>query len=186
MTIPLFAFALGALLLFVGVLGGGFEVKELKIPKVGTGVRLLSGIVGLLFIVLGFTASAEPTHADDKGGHADSTHMEASQQPVDFFLADQLGEDETSEKVTVLIDGKNVGDLNVSQAYPSAKIRVSVPQPGQHSYTAEATAFFNDQGATFEYAGVGQGMIDVRPGKIYSLRGSISGNTWLVSIEEEQ
>jgi len=37
MSIEIVAFVFGGLLLFVGVVGGGFEVKELEIPKVGRG-----------------------------------------------------------------------------------------------------------------------------------------------------
>jgi hypothetical protein len=45
--------AFGALLLLTGILGGGFEVKELRIPRVGLFSRLLAGTVGLGFIVWG-------------------------------------------------------------------------------------------------------------------------------------
>lgn len=186
MNIQVSAFVFGGILLFVGVLGGGFEVKELKVPKVGIGVRLLSAIVGLLFIGLSFSGSAGASPPSNGGGQQPVTPSITQEQPVEFFLTDQLGDDEVSEQVTVLVDGKDVGNLTVNQTYPNSRLRVTVPQPGQHSYTAEATAVFVDQGTTFEYTGVGQGMIDVRPGKIYSLRGSASGTTWLVSIAEEQ
>src|SRR5208283_441899 len=156
MNIQLIAFVFGGILLFVGVLGGGFEVKELKIPKVGVGVRLLSGIVDLLFIGLGFSGSPEPSPHDGRSdGQSQVVLANAPQDPVEFFLTDQLGEDEVSEQVTVLIDGKNVGNLTVNQTYPNSRLRVSVPQPGQHSYAAEATAVFDDQGTTFEYSGAG-------------------------------
>jgi hypothetical protein len=185
MNVQLVAFAFGGVLLFVGVLGGGFEVKELKVPKVGAGVRILSAIVGVIFIVLGFSGSSASSQESVGPGGQRVVLANTNHDPVEFFLTDQLGDDEVSEQVTVLIDGKDVGDLTVNQNYPSSKIRVSVPQTGQHSYTAEATAVFDDQGTSFEYTGVGQGMINVQAGKIYSLRGSVSGNTWLVSIEEQ-
>lgn len=171
--------AFGGLLLLISVLGGGFELKELKVPKVGVGVRVLSAVVGILFICLGFSGSDSPTPP------VPNTNVLAA-EPVDFLLTDQLGEDEISEQVTVLIDGRNVGNLTVSQPYPNAELRVTVPQAGQHSYAAEATAVFDDNGETFEYTGTGQGMINVRAGKVYSLRGSVSGSTWLVSVQEEQ
>ena len=187
MSVQLLAFVFGGILLFVGVLGGGFEVKELKIPKVGIGVRLLSAIIGLVFIGLGFSGLPEPGQPDGRGSSRQPVVWAAApQDPVEFFLTDQLGDEEVSEQVTVLIDGKNVDDLTVNQTYPSSRLRVSVPQSGQHSYVAEATAVFNDHGTTFQYAGAGQGMINVRQGRIYSLRGSVSGSTWLVSIEEEE
>jgi ABC-type sugar transport system ATPase subunit len=91
-----------------------------------------------------------------------------------------------SDQVTVLVDGRTVGDLTVNQDYPDSRMTVTVPKPGQHSYTAEATAVFNADGNLLQYTGVGQGMIDVEPGRIYSLQGSISGNPWLVSIVEQR
>lgn len=163
MNVQLVAFVFGGVLRFVGVLGGGFEVKELKIPKVGGGVRVLSAIVGVIFIVLGFSGSPPTAQGSEgPGGHPQVVLANTNHDPVEFFLTDQLGDDEVSEQVTVLIDGKDVGDLTVNQNYPNSKIRVSVPQTGQHSYTAEATAVFDNQGTSFEYTGVGQGMINVQ------------------------
>ena len=188
MNLPVVAFIFGGILLFVGVLGGGFELKELKVPKVGTGVRVLSAIVGLLFICVGFSTATGPSPPDSGVTHEAVVHPDPPPppaEPVDFFLTDQLGDEEVSEQVTVLVDGRDVGNLTVNETYPTSRLKVTV-LPGQHSYTAEATAVFDDQGTPFEYRGVGQGMINVRAGKTYSLRGSVSGNTWLVSIEEEQ
>lgn len=88
--------------------------------------------------------------------------------------------------MTVLVDGKDIGNLTVNEEYPNSKLLVAVARPGRHSYTAEASAVFNDQGAQVEYRGAGQGIIDVHRGKNYNLRGSVTGNTWLVSLEEEQ
>ena len=54
MTLQTMSFIFGALLLAVGILGGGFEVKEVKVSNASMGVRIIAGIVGLLFIGLGF------------------------------------------------------------------------------------------------------------------------------------
>jgi hypothetical protein len=54
MTLQTMSFIFGAILLAVAILGGGFEVKEIKVSNVSVGVRIVAGIVGLLFIVLGF------------------------------------------------------------------------------------------------------------------------------------
>ena len=54
MTLQTMSFIFGALLLAVGILGGGFEVKEVKVSNVSTSVRIFSGLVGLVFVVLGF------------------------------------------------------------------------------------------------------------------------------------
>jgi hypothetical protein len=54
MTLQTMSFIFGALLLAVGILGGGFEVKEIKVSNVSTSVRIFAGLVGLVFVVLGF------------------------------------------------------------------------------------------------------------------------------------
>ena len=53
MTLEIMAFALGGLLLLTGILGGAFDLKGIKIPKVGTVPRLFAALAGLLLIVLG-------------------------------------------------------------------------------------------------------------------------------------
>jgi|tagenome__1003787_1003787.scaffolds.fasta_scaffold19877573_1 hypothetical protein len=54
MTLQTMSFIFGALLLAVGILGGGFEVKEIKVSNVTTGARIFAGLVGVVFVVLGF------------------------------------------------------------------------------------------------------------------------------------
>ena len=186
MSIEIASFVFGGILLFVGLLGGGFEVKELKIPKVGTGVRILAALLGVVFITVGIGS-----HADDSPkpvNNNDNNLVHAGPPPdvpVEFNLIDDLGQGEVSEQVTILIDGKDVGNLTVNQEYPHCKIRVTVPRAGQHSYTAEATTTFSSPQGQFGYNGAGQGMIDVQPGKTYSLRGSVTGNALFVSIEQD-
>ncbi len=53
MDLHTLTFVFGALLLLIGLLGGGFEIKELKLPKVGWSIRLISIIVGAVFIAIG-------------------------------------------------------------------------------------------------------------------------------------
>jgi hypothetical protein len=50
MTLQTMSFIFGALLLAVGILGGGFEVKEIKISNASTSVRILAGLAGLVFM----------------------------------------------------------------------------------------------------------------------------------------
>jgi hypothetical protein len=185
MTIQIAAFGFGGLLLFIGVVGGGFEVKELKVPKVGTGVRVLSMLVGVLFIGLGFGSTPSDPQSGPNGPRPVYPDT-AQEEPIDFVLTDQLGEYELSEQVSIQIDGKDVGNLTVNQEYPSSRLKVTVPKRGQHSYTADAVAVFNDQGNPVEHEGAGQGMIEVRQGKTYSVVGSMTGDTWLLSIQEQQ
>jgi PAN domain len=53
MTLQTMSFIFGAILLAVAILGGGFEIKEIKVSKVTRAGRVSAGIVGLSFIGLG-------------------------------------------------------------------------------------------------------------------------------------
>lgn len=53
MGLDVLAFGFGALLLLVGIFGGGFEIKELKLPKVTWLPRLATGFFGFMFIMVG-------------------------------------------------------------------------------------------------------------------------------------
>jgi hypothetical protein len=61
MTLQTMSFIFGALLLAVGILGGGFEVKEVKVSNVTTTGRIFAALAGLVFIVLGFWQPAALT-----------------------------------------------------------------------------------------------------------------------------
>jgi len=54
MTLQTMSFIFGAILLAVAILGGGFEIKEIKVSKVTTTGRVSAGIVGLFLSVLAF------------------------------------------------------------------------------------------------------------------------------------
>jgi hypothetical protein len=62
MTLQTMSFIFGAILLAVAILGGGFEIKEIKVSNVTPTVRVIAGIAGLVFIGLGFwTPNGMPT-----------------------------------------------------------------------------------------------------------------------------
>ena len=54
MTLQAMSFIFGALLLAVAILGGGFEIKDIKVPNVTPSVRIIAGIVGTIFVGLSF------------------------------------------------------------------------------------------------------------------------------------
>jgi PAN domain len=86
MTLQTLSFIFGALLLLVGILGGGFEIKEVKIPLIATGGRVVSSIVGVVFITL----ASFPSVVNQKGGPSQSG-MSAMEWDTDRFGADFTG-----------------------------------------------------------------------------------------------
>ena len=78
MSIMTMSFILGGLLIAVALLGGGIEVRELKIPSVGRISRLLSFIVGAVFIGLAIFLTLRGNDNQSSGDNADSSKS----QPV--------------------------------------------------------------------------------------------------------
>jgi hypothetical protein len=175
MTINTLMLGFGAVLLFVGILGGGFELKEFKVPKVGPFARILASVIGCVFILVGIGLGA--------GLQANPPHNSPA-KPIDFTITDQLGTGQITEQVTILIDGKFAGQLTVDARNPQTTISVNLPSAGLHSYTVESTTLVEGHGASQEYRGAGQGMIDVEAGKQFDVEGSVSGDTWFVTLAE--
>src|SRR6516225_4926401 len=167
MTSEIVPFVFGVML----ILSGGFEVRELKIPKVGPGVRILAAVGGLAFITLGIGIQCR-----------DTTPEKANSSPVNFTISDVIGDEQVSEQITVVIDGRNVGDLTVNEQDPRSTITVTVPREGKYSYVLDASAVFKGDNA--ELHGVGQGTIDVKSEKAFTARCFVSGNTWIATLME--
>jgi hypothetical protein len=178
MTAEVLSFILGGLLIVTGILGGGFEVKELKIPTVRWPTRLIAIVGGVFFIGLALELPSEASHAD-------FGIRETSSQPLNFMIHDELGDGQVSEQVAVLINGRRVGSISVNDHYPTSEITVTVPSEGRYSYTTEAAGIFRNEDKDVEVFGTGQGLIDIKPNKRFRLEGAISGSTWLVSLVEE-
>ena len=104
MTLQTMSFIFGALLLAVGILGGGFEVKEIKVSNASIGVRIIAGIAGLFFISLGFwqqlSAVLEPppttptTHSAPTSAPTPAPTPQSapgpSPKPAEALVAEQL------------------------------------------------------------------------------------------------
>ncbi len=193
MSVEIVSLVFGCILLLIGIIGGGFELKEFKVPKVSWMPRAAAGVAGVFFILVGisiYAFKAGPVEVaprgfeepSGQGGRARPTPRAASQ--MNFVIRDALGEDQVSEQVVVVINGRTVGTLSVNEHYPTAMLTVTVPGEGRYSYTVSGKAVFNDGGGLYEYAGVGQGMIDVEKGKSFDLAGGRSGSTWAITLRE--
>jgi hypothetical protein len=91
MTLQSMSFIFGAILLAVGILGGGFEIKEIKVSNVSIGVRIVAGMVGLFFIGLGFwqQPSAEPAPGSSGTGPP-RVNPRPLPKPAEALLAEQI------------------------------------------------------------------------------------------------
>ncbi|MEG3925013.1 MULTISPECIES: hypothetical protein [unclassified Microcoleus] len=60
MTLKILTFILGSILLLIGIFGGGFQVKELKIPQIGKFSRFLATSLGIFFILISIGLDEQP------------------------------------------------------------------------------------------------------------------------------
>jgi hypothetical protein len=105
MTLQTMSFIFGALLLAVGILGGGFEVKEIKVSNASIGVRIIAGIAGLFFIGLGFSQQlsamletapeppgpSEPTRPSAPGGSGTGRSASGpASKPVETLVPEEV------------------------------------------------------------------------------------------------
>ncbi len=187
-SLEIVAFIFGGLLLLVGILGGGFELKELKVPKVGRGSRIIASIAGVIFIIVGLGLGENkkmPSGDSDPGKQlTNNADLQQESAPVEFTISDQLTEGAISERLTIIIDGKNIGTLSASQQYPTSMLKVTVPMRGRCSYTVDGGISYFYRERMIELPCMGQGMIDVESGKKFDLGSSISGNTCTITILE--
>jgi hypothetical protein len=53
MTVNVILFGAGAILIIIAIIGGGFEIKEIRLPPLSRSSRILATIAGICFITLG-------------------------------------------------------------------------------------------------------------------------------------
>ena len=168
MSPALLLFGVGGLLLVTGVLGGGFELRELKVPRVGRLARVLATGAGGACIVLGLGLNASP--GDNGGAGA------AEKKPVHFVIHNKLGENQLAEQASVVFDGRHVGDLTVTEYDPEDFIELSA-EPGRHDYTVSVlTTEYAEDGSEVDRQGSGQGSIVVESAASYQLAASDTGD----------
>jgi hypothetical protein len=190
MTPELLAFFFGILLLFVAIVGGGFEMRELKVPRVGKIARIASAVAGVFFLAIGLPGTSgqlgttlEPVKADEPVEEVTTT----APTSVDFTVSDYLGELQITEQLVVHIDGRMVGTLTVDTVHQESSVTVTVPEPGQYDYSLDSQATFDLDGEPIELSGHGEGQINVEEGSSFKMRYEFSEDysELLLFLEEE-
>jgi hypothetical protein len=81
MGISMAVLAFGGLLLLVAITGGGFEVKELKVPKVGRTPRLASFVCSLVLLFVGLGLERRPAAAETPAADPKPRTVEVAPPP---------------------------------------------------------------------------------------------------------
>jgi hypothetical protein len=136
MTIEFIAFVAGLILLIAAIVGGGFEVKELKVPKLGLVARVGSAIFGAV-LLLGptgyfvklrdFISPPAPVQTarqpDAPPGGQPPAPAPAPPGPVaevapEVVIEDELGTNQQYERINVFINGQSAGTLSIDHGQP--------------------------------------------------------------------
>ena len=182
MSLEVVSFVFGGSLILTGMLGGGLQVKELNIPKIGSAVRAACMCVGFLFVIVAISISPNLKPSNTLSASVVQTNRADS---ISFRIHDELGEGQVSEQVKVVIDGRTVGSITVSAIHPIAELLVTVPREDRYSYQLASNAVFIGDGEKLsEYIGIGEGYINVKNGMNFSLEGEVSGSTWQARLVE--
>ena len=153
-------FIFGCVLIFIAIVGGGFEAKELKIGQVNQSIRAIAALVGLIAVGLGMWLHFQPSGS--KSG-ADG---------VTFNVVDNLSTNQIEETAVIEIDGKVAGTIKLDSQVPRVSLPITLPTDGSHNYhVRDAVMFENPVDHTHVILkGEGQGTIDVRQGSLFMLR----------------
>jgi hypothetical protein len=159
--------ALGALLVVIAILGGGIEVKEIKIPQLSTGARLGAAAFGVVLMAASYLliSPSAPSQARPTGT-APATASAPAPRPITF--TDALGPGQLQESLEVFIDGQRVGAFSIDLRQPRGSFQI----PGEtRSASYQISGAENRDGHPGERRVDGSGTIDLTPGAIFGVSG---------------
>jgi hypothetical protein len=183
MNFEILAAMFGGLLLLVAIVGGGFELREIKVPKVGWLARSAAAVVGGILIVFALPEPA-PQAYDPPVPPTSTVSVTTPAPSVDFTIADALGEGQITEQIKVHVDGRLVGTLTVDIAHSTSTLTVTVPKAGRYSYTLSSLSTFElDDGEVAEISGYGHGQVDIIAGKALEVRYEVGQDQLDLTLE---
>lgn len=169
MEIQTISFIVGVILIVVGIFGGGIEIKEIKIPRVGRFARTMSSLIGMLFIVLGLWAGGvivpEVLVTHDSGDNVDGNKIAIT---ISSSLG-RVGElREIQSNVRIFVQGRSVAELLLDENNPSQSASVELDMPGQYKYYFEGYTVWSDNPDN-RVPLDGSGVIDVKDGDAFEM-----------------
>ena len=146
MTLGTLSFVLGAVLLLAGILGGGFEVKELKIPKISGTARALAIVVGLAFVGLAFVSPGQLINGNDKTPSVRMSSMDwntdrpgLDYQNFDLTIDDPSACQEACENDPQCKAWTYVKPNTIQGPKPRCWLKHAIPRPREHTCCVSGT-----------------------------------------------
>jgi len=187
MELDTIAFVFGAILLVVGIWGGGIEIKELKIPRVGGMARSLSLLIGIIFIFIGLWIGG---FIQEEISNVDPIIIDNNK--IAFTIKGSLGRvDELREiesNALIYIAGKKVVEIYLDKNNPSASVSVYVQKPGEYKYYFEGYSIWSNA-PNYRVPISGKGIINVENGDAFEMRAdeppAENAQEWVGKLEKK-
>lgn len=190
-------FLLAAFLLLIGILGGGFEIKEFKVPAIGTAPRVIAVIVGLglMLMFFGELAQNEASKQAQVERPLEGSQRQETLKPVEAAKAveapkgirvevmDHLGPEEIWERITLDLEGQPEQQLNVSENRMDAVVEFTLPHAGKLSYSMTQDSR-RQSGTQQSYVhGDGAGTIDVFEGRRFAVYENVQNGKYIETLQ---
>lgn len=174
MNLATVTFILGGILILVGILGGGFELREMKVPKVNWITRLVAATTGMVFILgaIGLDQNESRPADPDTGPELENLVPQPQLQTrVNFFVKDELGDGQVLESTRVFINGSDIGELALSSESPRASLAGWASNSGSYKYRLQSSLVV-DAGASQQTRldCHGDGIVHLLEGARYEVR----------------
>jgi hypothetical protein len=162
-------FLVGLALMVLGILGGGLEIKEVKIPSMGRLARAISFAIGAGLLALSLM-TPEYLHRLSSNLTASSEESTGSVtgQDKSFYLFNVLDPGQESEKVEVIIEGKSVGLLDIDKVKTTAGITYKTKKEAV-SYKIKGAQIYKFGTDVRSFQLIGDGILQVVDGARYRL-----------------
>ena len=161
---PLFLI-LVILLFLTAFIGGGLNIREFKLYKASTGVRITAILSSLILLLVG-SAFQQPKRAN-------------------FRVTNNLTPGAIRERVVLTVQGKEIGSIISISSAPESTEEYTVPKAGEYSYALELFGVYNDNGQEASFYGKGGGLINVDTGDAFEVQGDVSNNPITVTLVEK-
>jgi hypothetical protein len=162
----MYSLILAIIILLVGTafLGDILNIREFKLPKANTGVKITAILISL---ILWFGS--------------------AFQQPrkANFRVTNNLTPNVLSERVVLTIDGEEIGSITSSNVAPKSTEEFTVPKAGIYNYSVELSGIYNSNGKEVSFHGQGGGTINIDSGDTFEVEGDFNNDRITVTLVEK-
>jgi hypothetical protein len=161
-------------LIVVAIIGGGFEITQIRIPKVGFIARIMAAIFGSILLLV---SMGNPEFFSGMNGNSSRDRSPANTQPMQqstqenqyrsvITIYNYLNDPQIYENVSVTMSGSQVGNLLVDRNRRMASIVVRL-EGRVHYYSLGGTSTIQTRAGASTRIVIGSGTMDFSVGQEY-------------------